>query len=74
MANDDPLILTEAEAARLLSVGASTLQAWRLNGEGPDFCKLGARRLGYQRHVLLAWVEARQVSSTSAATVRKRAA
>jgi len=74
MPDDSPLILTEAEAARLLSVGARTLQAWRLNGDGPDFVTLGVRRIGYQRSVLLAWIEARRVTSTSAASVRKRAA
>lgn len=36
----DPL-LTEAAAARILSLQARTLSRWRWGGKGPPFCKIG---------------------------------
>ncbi|KAA6181768.1 helix-turn-helix domain-containing protein [Thiohalocapsa marina] len=34
-------LLTEREAALILSVSARTLQAWRVSGGGPEYVKLG---------------------------------
>ena len=37
-----PLLLSEREAADLLNLSVRTLQAWRLNGRGPSFTRLGS--------------------------------
>ena len=44
-----PQVLSEREAARVLSVGMRTLQRWRLGGGGPIFVKLSGTRVGYLR-------------------------
>jgi predicted DNA-binding transcriptional regulator AlpA len=57
-AADDTLI-SEAQAAALLSVAQRTLQGWRRNGAGPGFVRLTARSVRYRRADLVAWVSAR---------------
>ena len=74
MAGQDPIVVSEADAARLLNVGPRTLQGWRLNGTGPDFVTLGQKRIGYLKSTLLEWVQSRVVKSTSEASTRGRAA
>lgn len=65
------LIVTEAEAAKLLRLSTRTLQRLRLDGDGPEFVRLTptGSRLGYTLAALQAWVRQRSVTSTSAATV-----
>ncbi|MEN3239023.1 helix-turn-helix domain-containing protein [Methylobacterium ajmalii] len=55
----DPL-LTEAQAAHLLTLRQSTLQAWRHRGTGPTYIKLGAS-VRYRHSAILAWLNARTV-------------
>lgn len=60
--------LLEAEAAELLRLSPRTLQRLRQEGGGPRFRRLGARRRGrivYAADDLIAWADARAVSSTS---------
>ena len=49
----DGRLLNTKEAAFLLGVSARTCEDWRLRGGGPDFVKLGARLIRYQRSALL---------------------
>ncbi len=50
-------LLTEAEAADLLSLSVRTLQAWRYAHRGPRHCRLG--RCGSLSPAdLLVWIEA----------------
>ncbi len=65
---DGPL-LTQPEAARLLNVSPRTLEAWRWNGQGPEFVKLGAKAIRYRSCDLHAWVSAQRFASTAAVTV-----
>lgn len=58
-------------AARFLSVSVSALAQWRRDGGGPDFVRISANRVAYQRQALVAWIEARRHQSTSAETVAK---
>jgi hypothetical protein len=64
--------VTETVAADLLGVSPRTLQAWRVRGGGPRFCKIG-RSVRYRRRDLVAFQEARLFSSTSEADVSLRA-
>lgn len=53
-------LLTEKEAADLLTVTDRTMRAWRYSGSGPDFIKLGAI-VRYRREALESWLQSRTV-------------
>lgn len=59
-----PELLMEAQVARLLSFSARTLQAWRLNGSGPPYLRVG-RAIRYRRQDLIVWIEQNTVSSST---------
>ncbi len=65
------LVLTEAEAARILRLSPRTLQRMRLDGGGPRFCRLTEKRIGYDIADLQTWVSARSVASTAEAAMRQ---
>ncbi|WP_346906738.1 helix-turn-helix domain-containing protein [uncultured Roseibium sp.] len=58
-------LLTTHEAADYLRLAASTLNKMRLTGSGPDFLKLGPRRVVYDLKDLDRWLAARRRKSTS---------
>jgi excisionase family DNA binding protein len=58
-------LLTEQEAAMLLSVSHRTLQNWRVRGGGPRFVKIGGRIVRYRRGDIATWVETQVRSHTS---------
>jgi excisionase family DNA binding protein len=64
-----PGLLYEQEAAHFLSLSVRTLQAWRVRGGGPRFCKIG-RAVRYRRSDLATWVDAQIRTSTSDAGER----
>ena len=60
--------LTTKEAAKYLRLRPSTLERWRLVGDGPAFRKFG-RRVVYSHEELLAYTEsARRVSTSDPGT------
>lgn len=59
-------VLTEDEAAKVLSVQPQTLAAWRLRGCGPAFLKLG-RSVRYDERDLAAYLASRRVQNTAEA-------
>jgi predicted DNA-binding transcriptional regulator AlpA len=63
-------LLSEIEAARYLSVSVRTLQAWRVRGGGPIFCRLGLRAIRYRQSDLDAFVNLSTADSTSALDAR----
>jgi len=54
----DP-VWTQAETAQRLSVHERSLERWRAEGTGPEYVRLGARRVGYRESAILAWLNAR---------------
>jgi hypothetical protein len=70
IAHDPDSALNETQAAQFLGVSVRTLQAWRVRGGGPLYCKIG-RSVRYQRKVLIAFQEACTVSSTTDADTRR---
>ena len=56
--NDDP-ILRNAEAAEYLGVSPGWLNASRMTGNGPDFIRVTAQKLGYRKSALDAFIEER---------------
>jgi excisionase family DNA binding protein len=57
-------ILNTREAAAYVRLGKPTLERFRINGDGPNYCKLGGA-VRYRRSDLDAWLESRITRSTS---------
>jgi predicted DNA-binding transcriptional regulator AlpA len=60
MAIDQPEILTERQVARWLGLSEPTLFRHRRDGTGPTFIKLSARRVGYRRSAVEAWLQSQE--------------
>ena len=69
----DKLVRT-GEAASLLGVKPGTLKVWRFRGTGPAFHRIGTgptSPVAYRVSDLMAWLEERRFTSTSAETARR---
>lgn len=64
-------LMNEDIAADFIGSSARTLQRWRGTGEGPPYHRLGKRKVVYFRAELLAWLNGRRHSSTSAEGYRR---
>lgn len=53
MANDD--FLSERQVAAIYPFSTRTLQRWRVTGDGPRWCRLGAKRVAYRASDLETW-------------------
>ena len=53
------------QVAELLKVAKRTVEDWRVNGDGPHFCKLGKRLVRYNRADIDAWLASTRAKSTS---------
>jgi hypothetical protein len=58
--NDPDELLTEVQAAKVLSLSSRTLQAWRIRSFGPSFVRAG-RAIRYRRRDLNSWMDANTV-------------
>ncbi len=58
--NEPDGLLTEVEAADILSLSVRTLQAWRARAFGPAFVRAG-RAVRYRRRDLFVWADAHTV-------------
>jgi hypothetical protein len=58
--------VNENYAAEFLGVSVRTLQAWRVRGGGPRYCKIG-RAVRYQRRALIEFQAEHTVTSTTEA-------
>ena len=58
-------LLTVKEAADLLRCSKSYLDKLRCAGGGPEFVRLGVRKILYRRLDLLNWAKSRRFDSTS---------
>jgi hypothetical protein len=61
----EPRYLNEKQAAQYLTISPRTLQEYRLKGGGPRFVKVGRRKLAYDIHDLIAYMDANKRCSTS---------
>jgi excisionase family DNA binding protein len=59
------VLLTVAEAAKYLRVSKSFLDKSRVSGGGPEFIRIGKRKILYRTSALDFWANARRYSSTS---------
>jgi hypothetical protein len=62
---DIPVVLTPEQAAQALSLSPSTLAKLRLSGNGPAYCRMGRRKIGYRPADLESWLSGRIHHSTS---------
>jgi hypothetical protein len=61
------VLLDERSAAKFLNISVRSLQRYRVDGGGPTFIKIGAKRICYLVRDLTSYIEARRFASTSAA-------
>jgi predicted DNA-binding transcriptional regulator AlpA len=61
------------QASQFTKLSVSTLNKFRLSGDGPRYMKLG-RRVVYARAALMDWMHRRERASTSDPAGRARAA
>lgn len=61
----DQMLLTEAQAAKLIGLSRRFLQARRYNGDGPPFVRISSRCVRYRPEDLAAWAKDRIRTSTS---------
>lgn len=57
-------LLTEKEAAAILNISQRTLQHFRLNGDGPEFIRIG-RAIRYSEEALALFIAERVMTNTS---------
>jgi excisionase family DNA binding protein len=62
----DAPMLTPAQVAAILAVPEGTLQAWRVNGTGPRWVRVG-RHVRYPRAELELWVSEQTLAPRPAA-------
>ena len=61
-------VYTRREAAEYIGLGESTLERWAREGRGPKVTRLSARRVGYRKGELDAWLKAQdEADQTEAA-------
>jgi predicted DNA-binding transcriptional regulator AlpA len=58
-------VLRTPAAAEYVGLSDSTLEKFRLTGEGPQFVRIGVRAVGYRIEDLEAWLAKRVRRSTS---------
>ena len=58
-------VLTEAEVSEWLGLSQPTLSRHRRDGTGPAFVRLSARRVGYRRGAVEAWLTTKEQPSRS---------
>lgn len=63
--------LTTQQAATFVGCSRHTLEVLRIKGGGPEFMKVGPRRVVYLQRDLEAWVEAGRRKSTAQDTVTR---
>lgn len=55
-------LFTEKQVSSWLGISTPSLQRMRSNGYGPAFVQLSARRIGYRKSTVEAWLSARTVN------------
>lgn len=66
----EDLLFTPDQAANYTGLTKPTLQRHRTNGTGPNFIKLGKRRIAYRLSDIKAWLDTRVAASTADARER----
>ena len=67
-------ILSTREAAEWIRGSERALERWLVTGDGPKFCRIGPRRVGYRLSDVQAWLDARAYPHRAAEMAGKVAA
>jgi predicted DNA-binding transcriptional regulator AlpA len=62
----DDVVLSTAEAARIIGVSGKTLELWRSQGSGPRWINIGPRGVAYRVGDLRAYVQSRPANGRRA--------
>jgi predicted DNA-binding transcriptional regulator AlpA len=71
---ESTIYLTEEEFAARYHLGRRTLQRWRQTGDGPKWCRLGARRIVYRLSDIESWAAGRTYAHRADELSRQTAA
>ncbi len=63
-------LLTTKQAANMLGLSPRTLQAWRVDGNGPMYIRIGHNRVLYDPADIQSWLDERRFRSTSEEAAR----
>jgi predicted DNA-binding transcriptional regulator AlpA len=55
-------LFTEKQVSNWLGISIPSLQRMRSNGSGPAFVQLSARRIGYRKSAIEAWLSVRTIN------------
>lgn len=66
-------VLTEAQFAEENNFSTRTAQRWREQGIGPEFIRIGPRRIGYRRSAIERWRDGRTFRSLADEAARTSA-
>ena len=64
--------MTEAEAAEHIGVCLRTLQRYRADGAGPEWSRIGPRRIRYMRQDVDAWLARQKAGNSLGSTPKTR--
>jgi predicted DNA-binding transcriptional regulator AlpA len=67
-------VLSTRETAEFIGGSERALERWRVTGDGPKFCRIGPRKVGYRVSDVEAWLEARAFPHRAAELAGKVAA
>ncbi len=68
----EPKVVSERDAADMLSLSLRGLQNLRARGEGPKFIRLSPRRLGYLTTDIFEWITSRARGSNAEDVSRRK--
>lgn len=63
MTQDIPTTLNEKQLAEVLGISPKTAQAWRHNGRGPAWYRLGKRLVRYRAEDVTAFLDGGRIES-----------
>ena len=66
-----PALISRAAAAKMLSIGISTLKRYDAAGTGPGFVRVGPKMVRYSPDACRAWAEAQAFPHRAAEVARR---
>jgi predicted DNA-binding transcriptional regulator AlpA len=69
-----PKILSPVATAMICDVSCRTLERWRAEGIGPQFIRLGKRKIAYSSQEIDKWIDSQTVNMTAGSASTQLAA
>ena len=64
-------LVTQEELAERSGVAVRTVERWRSTGEGPNFVRIGPRKVAYREEAIEAWLSANTFPHRAAELARE---